>query len=341
MASAHHDIDRRSGLLGLALSLLAPALPASGQNAVLTWQRTVRQEHEDRRAQIQRLARDQLIAPPQLYTTLVGKADLPPDFGVDIPVLRVVFDQRVFFDTDSDAIRPEGEAAIDVIAEALRRGAPDNAVFVAGHTDSRGSDAHNYFLSVRRAESAALALGRRRVPQTQIWRIGFGKAVPLAPNTTEEGMARNRRVEFVIGRKAEAVAKALAGQRTQVCAGASAEQRARCLESLDRQPAFEAAPVLLGGLGRTLPKATPPPQPPPGTPRIDASDQVNVVPVITSRDLVQPGRPDERVSVGGGGTPPVVVPIPAEERTVVTIKPDEPVVIDMRNDRVLVERLER
>lgn len=330
MASAQRDIDRRSGLLGLALSLLTPALPASGQNRVLTWQQTVALEHADRIRQFRQLSSEQMIASPGLYTILVDRKDLPQAFGVDIPVLRLVFSQRVFFDTDRDALRPEADRELDLVAEVLRRGAADTAVFIAGHTDSRGSDAYNYFLSVRRAESVAIALSRRRVPQTNIWRIGFGKAVPLVPNTSDADMARNRRVEFIIGRKAEAVARVLADQRALVCAGAGEAQRGACREAaLSALPPIAAAPVRNGQVERVI--ETMPP--------VSARDEV--VPQIISRDLVAPGRPAERVSVGPPGTQTVKIEIPPEARQVVEIKPDEPVVIDLRESRVLVERLER
>lgn len=329
MASVPGDIDRRAGLVGLAASLLGPALPAVGRDRIVPWQETVFQEHEDRLRQIRQLSRNQLIAPPQLYTALVGRADLPAPFATDIPVLRVVFDQRVFFDTDRDALRPEGGAAVDVVAETLRRGAADTAVFVAGHTDSRGSDAHNYFLSVRRAERAAVALSERRVPQTNIWRIGFGKAVPLYPNTSDENMARNRRVEFVIGRKAEAVAKVLADQRKLVCASADPVQRRACLDVFDRLPPVGAAVVRDGTVTREVAIA----------PVVTGTD---VVPRISPRDLVEVGRPDGRDTVGPGASPPTPVAPPATvPRQRVEIKADEPVVIDLRESRVLVERLDR
>ncbi len=327
MVSLSDAIDRRKSLLGFAASVVAQTLTAVARDRVVAWQDTVQLEHSDRLNQLRQLSRDQLIAPPQLYTTLVGRQNLPAVFGTDIPVLRIVFDQRVFFDTDRDEIRPEAERAIDVVAETLLRGAADTAVFVAGHTDSRGSDTHNYYLSVRRAESVAIALSLRRVPQTNVWRIGFGEAVPLVPNTTDEGMARNRRVEFIIARKAEAAAKVLAGQRSLICAGASDAERVRCLETLGRTPPVAAAPVREG---RVVPGFA---APDPAT--------TAAVPRVESRSLVEPGKPETRIAVGPPGTTPRVVEIPAQERRVVTIAPDEPVVVDLNMDRVLIQRLER
>lgn len=187
----------------LAVLLSAP-VSAAGQDRILSWPETVQIEHEDRLTRLRSLAMRSLGTVPRIDTYRIDRSALPRSIPVDIPISRWVFDQRVFFDTDSDVLRPEGQAVIEVVAEVLRGEAADTAVFVAGHTDSRADDGYNYALSVRRARSVALALHARRVRQAQIWQVGFGEAIPLAPNTSEAGMARNRRVEFLFGRRPSA-----------------------------------------------------------------------------------------------------------------------------------------
>lgn len=321
-----------------AAGIAVPPAGAAGPDRILTWQQTVRLEHEDRTRRLQSLAERHLRASPRFYEALVDRRELPASFGVDIPILRVVFDQRVFFDTDRDAIRPEAEAVIDLVAEALRREASDTAIFIAGHTDSRGSDGHNHALSVRRAESVALALGRRGVRHAHIWRVGFGEAVPLVPNTSDANLARNRRVEFIFGRKPDAVARWLAKQEALVCTGAGPAERAECLRALAVLPPVEAVPVDLRGTGRSL--VAPP-----------TTGALPVVPPEVARSLV-PVAPEAPAPAVAPASPPATVPPPAEPapttvtpappaRTVVTIRPDEPVLIDPRLKRVLVERLER
>lgn len=314
-------------LFGLLFPVLHGA-PAGAKDIVLSWQETVQLEHRDRAARLRRLADRSLRASPRFYEERVGQAELPAGFRTDIPVLRVVFPQRVFFDTDRSDLRGEAEAVIDVVAEALRREASDTAVFIAGHTDDRGDDAYNYALSVRRAESVARALDRRGVRQASIWRVGFGEAIPLVPNTSDEAMGRNRRVEFLFGRKAEAVGVWLSKQEAVVCADALARQREDCLKAFARLPRVEAAPVVTGTIPRTLVR---PPQ----------ADSAATTPTIESPALVAVGPPVPPVPVGPEPLGRTAVAAPPPEKVVVTIARDEPVIIDLREKRILVERLER
>ena len=76
--------------------------------------------------------------------------------------------------------------------------APDIRIAVHGHTDSRGSAAYNKELSLKRARSVAKYLTDKGVAPGRLEAQGFGPEKPLAPNDTDEGRARNRRVEFKI-----------------------------------------------------------------------------------------------------------------------------------------------
>ncbi len=69
-------------------------------------------------------------------------------------------------------------------------------IVVAGHTDSRGSDAYNQGLSERRADSVAQYLTQKGVAAARIDTVGFGEKHPIADNSTSEGRALNRRVEL-------------------------------------------------------------------------------------------------------------------------------------------------
>lgn len=304
---------------------------------MLSWPETVEMEHEDRVRRLSALALRRLGRVPRIDTYRIGRAALPASIPVDIPISRWVFDQRVFFDTDSDILRPEGQAVLDVVAEVLRGEAADTAVFVAGHTDDRGSDDYNYALSVRRARSVARSLQAREVRQAQIWEVGFGEAIPLAPNTSDAGMARNRRVEFLFGRKPEAVSVWLSRQRSLVCAGASEAQRQVCLEAFDRLPGVVANPV-----DRKAVAVEPPSLPP----RIGVRAPVVIedrtfVPLETRR-TVTPPEPTPPANVAPPDIPRTPVePPPKAPPVEVTITRNDPVLIDLREQRVLVEKLER
>jgi hypothetical protein len=198
-------------------------------------------------------------------------------------VLRIVFPQSAFFDTDRDDLRPDAEAVVALVAQVLREVGGEAALFVAGHADSRGSDGYNLDLSIRRAEAVARALDAAGAGGAKLWRIGFGRAVPLAPNTSEANRARNRRVEFIVAPRPEAVRAWLAKQDALVCAGADPATRAGCRRALAAGPRFEAVPI--GAAARaerpvpvvvTVVGVRPPKPTPPAAVRLQAPEPVPV-----------------------------------------------------------------
>ncbi len=167
----------------------SPGLATQDQTADL--------ENNDRIARFRRLAALQGVAAPQ-----VDQLRLPPNsvnyMAGPVPVVRVVFDERVFFDFNSDVPRPEAGPVFDLIAENMRRDVPDAALTVLGHTDAVGSDAYNVNLSARRAANVMEELAQRGVRRAQLSEVAIGKRQPIAPNDTDAGRARNRRVEFLV-----------------------------------------------------------------------------------------------------------------------------------------------
>lgn len=178
---------------------------------------TVPQEHQDRVDRLKRLAAGTHSF--EFHTTLIGAEEHGlADYPVDIPVLRVVANQDVFFDTGSDVIRSEANAMIDIIADSLMREPPDVSLFVAGHTDDRGDEEYNRRLGERRAQAVAAALVRRGIYQASVYRVSFGELVPMASNETANGRARNRRVEFLFSAQPQVVVKHLEKQEIALCA---------------------------------------------------------------------------------------------------------------------------
>lgn len=103
----------------------------------------------------------------------------------------------IFFDFNRAEIKPESRPALEQVAKLLQ-GTPSLKVWVVGHTDWVGSAETNTALSNARAAAVVKALvqqfgiePRRLAPQ------GVGPYAPVAANTTDEGRARNRRVELV------------------------------------------------------------------------------------------------------------------------------------------------
>lgn len=103
----------------------------------------------------------------------------------------------VYFDTDRAEIKPESEAALKEMAKLLAQNASLN-VFIVGHTDNVGPLAHNLDLAQRRAQAVVAALTTQYgVAGRRLEARGVGPLAPVAPNKTEDGRARNRRVELV------------------------------------------------------------------------------------------------------------------------------------------------
>ncbi|MBQ9661107.1 MAG: OmpA family protein [Bacteroidales bacterium] len=103
---------------------------------------------------------------------------------------------NILFDTGKATIKPESQPEIDKVAEYMKAN-PTARFEVQGHTDSQGSDKVNDPLSQERAEAVVKALEAKGVDPFNLRAVGKGSHEPVADNSTDEGRARNRRVEFV------------------------------------------------------------------------------------------------------------------------------------------------
>lgn len=103
----------------------------------------------------------------------------------------------IYFDTGKAEIKPESEPALKDIAEFLRKNR-DLDLYVIGHTDNVGTLDFNMNLSQRRAEAVVEALvSRHGIARERLHPVGIGPLSPVTSNRTEEGRAKNRRVELV------------------------------------------------------------------------------------------------------------------------------------------------
>ena len=104
---------------------------------------------------------------------------------------------NVFFETDKSDLLPASDEELDRVVQLLM----DHREFkleVAGFTDSTGTEAHNLALSKSRAESVVTYLTQKGIAANRLSAVGYGSQKPVAPNTTEQGRAQNRRVEFIL-----------------------------------------------------------------------------------------------------------------------------------------------
>lgn len=103
----------------------------------------------------------------------------------------------IFFDTNKAEIKPESKAALDEIAKLLKQ-EPGLKLHVVGHTDNVGGYESNMALSKRRAEAVVATLAKEYgIAQHRLTPNGVAYLAPVATNTTDEGRAKNRRVELV------------------------------------------------------------------------------------------------------------------------------------------------
>ncbi len=100
------------------------------------------------------------------------------------------------FDTGKSIIRDESKPIIEQIVQMMKTN-PDLKLGVEGHTDNAGSPESNKTLSVERAKSVVAALVSQGVAVERLSASGFGQDKPAGDNNTEEGRAKNRRVELV------------------------------------------------------------------------------------------------------------------------------------------------
>jgi len=103
----------------------------------------------------------------------------------------------IYFDTGKSDLKPESDAAVSEIAKLLKS-QPDLKVFVVGHTDMVGDPSANVKLSQTRAQAVISALVTKyAIASSRLTPFGAGPYAPVATNRTDEGRAKNRRVELV------------------------------------------------------------------------------------------------------------------------------------------------
>ena len=115
---------------------------------------------------------------------------------------KVTYAADAFFDFDKSTLKPAGKAKLDDLVGKVK-GINLEVIIAVGHTDSVGSDAYNQKLSVKRAESVKAYLVSKGIEKNRIYTEGKGEKQPVADNKTNEGRAKNRRVEIeVVGTRA-------------------------------------------------------------------------------------------------------------------------------------------
>ena len=119
----------------------------------------------------------------------------------------IVLDASALFDTNKAVIKEKARGELNALAADITAATDVKQVNIIGHTDSKGSDAYNMDLSVRRANAVKSYLVKKGVNPESIVTSGKGETSPVASNDTAKGRAMNRRVEINLERRAVGAAE--------------------------------------------------------------------------------------------------------------------------------------
>lgn len=109
----------------------------------------------------------------------------------------VRFREEVLFKVDGYSLRSGAEQNLNQVLDILGQ-YPEIVIIVEGHTDSRGREGYNQWLSEKRSHTVAAYFVEKGLDPYRIQLIGYGETRPVANNESSEGRRRNRRVELRI-----------------------------------------------------------------------------------------------------------------------------------------------
>ena len=127
----------------------------------------------------------------------------PATIDLEIKPIELAKSYRIndiYFGFNSYELTPESKIVLDQLIEFLEMN-PSIHIQIQGHTDAIGNDAANLILSENRAKSVYNYLAINDIDTNRLTYKGFGEALPIAPNDTEKGRAKNRRTYFLITKK--------------------------------------------------------------------------------------------------------------------------------------------
>jgi OmpA-OmpF porin, OOP family len=202
-------VDNLKASLGAPAGFASAVAPALGALSRLSTGTLVMSDREVK------LSGDALYdaAPGQLRGNLVKdfpqgwqlKADIsvkPAAAPVDASVCQQLFSEllakgTIRFESGRSSLDLDSAGLLDHLAEITLR-CPTTNIEVAGHTDADGDNAANQALSEKRAQAVVDYLVKAGLPAGRFTATGYGSAQPMAANDTDEGKARNRRIEFLV-----------------------------------------------------------------------------------------------------------------------------------------------
>ena len=109
----------------------------------------------------------------------------------------IEFNSKILFGVNESNLSPEAQKNLDKLVTVLQK-YPDTNIEGQGHTDNTGSASYNKTLSEKRASAVSNYLSHNGIASSRLTVVGFGETSPKYDNTTTDGQAQNRRVEFLV-----------------------------------------------------------------------------------------------------------------------------------------------
>ena len=182
-----------------------PASVDAGQCTTLTWSSTnaAAVEIDQRVGKVDPSGSKQVCPGGSMQYTITatgGSGTASDSVSVTALAARVMtFPEAALFEFGKAELKPEGKEQISAYREQARDalGRADQ-VMITGYTDNVGEDANNFALSLQRAEAVRDHLVSLGADANKFHVAGAGEANPIADNNTDEGRAKNRRVEVAV-----------------------------------------------------------------------------------------------------------------------------------------------
>jgi peptidoglycan-associated lipoprotein len=159
-----------------------------GTQAEVAAQQAALQAHDARLGQLDKTSQDALDRATAAGKLAEGK----------FLYSMVLSDDSVKFPVDSSKLSPEAEARLMDFVQKLKADNRNVYIEIQGHTDATGPQTLNERLGEERAEAVRLFMNQQGVALNRLSTISYGDKAPVAPNTTRQGRAQNRRVVVIV-----------------------------------------------------------------------------------------------------------------------------------------------
>jgi len=145
----------------------------------------------------QRLAEGKINKKVSALSDLKGATVEPVTEADGAAALKVTFDSGILFEFNQSELSEEAKTQLSRLVKGISD-MPDSRIRVYGHTDIVGTAEVNQAKSAQRANEVAKYLQEKGIAADRITAEGLSFNVPVADNSTEEGRAKNRRVEIYV-----------------------------------------------------------------------------------------------------------------------------------------------